>query len=105
MILAHIIAKDTVQALEIIHLLIDEKLLLQAAISEKTIFEKKTSDGKLISEKRTLIIGKTKALLFSIINEVLKRNFKKNMPMLYAVPIVYMDDELATLLRENTAKV
>ena len=98
-------ANDKTQALDIIHLLMDKKLLLQAAISEKTIFQKKTGSGKLVSEKRTLIIGKTKALLFSTINEVLKTTFKDSMPMLYAVPIIYMDDSLAQLLRENTAKV
>lgn len=105
MILAHIMANNKTQALEIIHLLMDKKLLLQAAISDKTIFQKKTGSGKLVNEKRTLIIGKTKGLLFTTINEVLKAAFKDNMPMLYAVPIIYMDDSLALLLRENTAKV
>lgn len=105
MILAHIMAKNKAQALEIINLLMDENLLLQSAISEKTIFQKKTAAGELISEQRTLIIGKTKGLLFTTINAVLKEKFKDNMPMLYSVPIVYMDEELAALLRENTAKV
>lgn len=105
MILAHIMANNEAQALKIIHLLMDKKLLLQAAISEKTIYQKKTGSGKLICEKRTLIIGKTKALLFTTINKVLKTAFADNMPMLYAVPIIYMDDALAHLLRENTAKV
>ena len=78
MILAHIMAHDRKQALEIINLLMDKKLLLQAAVSDKEMYEKKTANGELICEK---------------------------MPMLYSVPIIYMDDELASLLRENTAKV
>lgn len=41
MILAHIIAKDKTQALQIINLLMDKNLLLQAAVSEKTVYEKK----------------------------------------------------------------
>ncbi|MFD0798970.1 hypothetical protein ACFQZJ_15970 [Maribacter chungangensis] len=105
MILAHIMATDRVQALEIIDLLMDKKLLLQAAVSEKTIYQKKTEKGELVSEHRTLIIGKTKGLLFSAINKELKKHFVENMPMLYSVPIIYMDEELADLLRENTAKV
>ncbi|GEM_PF-1188315 len=105
MILAHIIATDRIQALEIVNLLMDKKLLLQAAVSEKTIYQRKTKSGKLISESRTLIIGKTKGLLFSTINKELKKHFFENMPMVYAVPIIYMDEELANLLRENTAKV
>jgi uncharacterized protein involved in tolerance to divalent cations len=98
-------ATDRTQALEIINLLMDKKLLLQAAVSEKTIYQRKTESGKLISESRTLIIGKTKGLLFTAINKELKKHFFENMPMLYAVPIIYMDEELAQLLRENTAKV
>jgi uncharacterized protein involved in tolerance to divalent cations len=105
MILAHIMANNQEQAIDIIHLLMDKKLLLQAAISEKIIFQKKTGSGKLVSEKRILIIGKTKALLFSTINELLKTTFKDSMPMLYAVPIIYMDDSLAHLLRKNTANI
>lgn len=105
MILAHIMAYDRDQALKIIHLLMDKKLLLQAAVSEKTIYHKKTAHGQLVSENRTLIIGKTKGLLFTTINDVLKKHFKENMPMVYSVPIIYMDEELASLLRENTAKV
>lgn len=105
MILAHIMAYDKQQALEIISLLMDKKLLLQAAVTEKTMYEKKSAEGGLIRENRTLIIGKTKGLLFNTINEVLKKHFSENMPMLYSIPIVYMDEELATLLRENTAKV
>lgn len=105
MILAHIMAHNSIQALDIINLLMDKKLLLQAAVSDKTMYQKKSADGTLISENRTLIIGKTKALLFTTINEVLKKHFSEEMPMLYSVPIIYMDDELATLLRENTAKV
>lgn len=105
MILAHIMAQDRKLALEIINLLMDKKLLLQAAVSEKEMCEKKSANGELICEKRTLIIGKTKALLFTTINDVLKKHFSEKMPMLYSVPIIYMDDELASLLRENTAKV
>lgn len=105
MILAHIMASDKQQALKIINLLMDEKLLLQAAVSEKTIYQKKSDNGELICENRTLIIGKTKGLLFSTINEVIKKHFSENMPMLYSIPIVYMDEELASLLRDNTAKV
>ena len=105
MILAHIMAIDRVQALEIINLLMDKELLFQAAISEKTIYRRKAESGKLICEHRTLIIGKTKGLLFTAINKELKKRFVENMPMLYSVPIIYMNEELAQLLRENTAKV
>lgn len=105
MILAHIITKNKEQAVEIIEVLLERKLMLHAAVSEKTVYEKGESNCRLKSTKQTLIIGKTKALLFNDINQILKTYFPKNMPMLYAVPIVYMDEELAIVLRNNTAKV
>ena len=104
MILAHIIVKDKPQALEIIQLLLKHRLLLHAAVSEKTIYNN-TLEGTLACSTQTLIIGKTKGLLFSAINEILKEHFTKNMPMLYAVPIVYMNEELTTVLRKDTAKI
>lgn len=105
MILAHIISKNKKQALKIIEILLEKKLLLHAALSKKTVFQYNKTHAKLEKQKHTLIIGKTKALLFNAINRELKDHFPENMPMLYAVPIVYMDDELATILRKSTAKV
>lgn len=105
MILAHIIAKNKKQAVQIITILVSKKLLLNAAISKKIVYKRHSETGKLERHKQTLIIGKTKALLFNDINQELKKRFAANMPMLYAVPIIYMDEELADRLRSNTAKV
>jgi uncharacterized protein involved in tolerance to divalent cations len=105
MILAHIIAKNKKQALQIVALLLEKELLLHAAISKKTVYQFDHKENRILQKKQTLIIGKTKALLFEDINKQLKSHFLKNMPMLYAVPIVYMDEDLATFLRAGTAKV
>lgn len=105
MILAHIIVRNHEQAMEIVDLLMTKSLLFSAGISEKQIFEKNPSNGILENKKQILIIGKTKSLLFKTINEVLKTNYASKMPLLYAIPIVYMDEEQSTLVRENTAKV
>jgi uncharacterized protein involved in tolerance to divalent cations len=105
MILAHIIAKNKKQALQIIAVLLEKKLLLHAAISKKTVFKNIDNQLQLKKQKQTLIIGKTKGLLFNSINQELKNRFSENMPMLYAVPIIYMDEEIATILRSSTAKV
>jgi len=105
MILTDIIAKNKKQALKIVDILMQKRLLLHAAISKKIIYHRHSETGQLIRKKQTLIIGKTKALLFNEINKELKNQFTENMPLLYAVPIVYMDEELATILRSNTAKI
>lgn len=105
MILTHIITKNKKQALQIITILLQKRLLLHAAISKKIVYHRQNKHGQLEREKQTLIIGKTKALLFNEINIELKKHFFENMPLLYAVPIVFMDEELATRLRSDTAKV
>ena len=105
MILAHIITQDKEQAMEIINLLMDKKLLFHAIVSEKVVYQKNGCSGKLESGVQTLIIGKTKALLFSTINKLLLKKYPQHMPLLYSVPIVYMDEGQATLLRSHTAEV
>lgn len=105
MILAHIIVKEKDQTMDIIKLLTEKDLIFSAVISTKKVFEKDKSTGKLKHLEHTLIIGKTKALLFSTINTILKEKYPKNMPMLYAIPIIYMDDELTDMVRSGTALV
>ena len=105
MILAHIITNNKRQAMEIINLLMDKKLLLHAIVSEKMVYQKKEAGGALEASKQTLIIGKTKALLFQAINQELKDKYPENMPWLYSIPIIYMDEDQITFLRANTAKV
>ncbi|MGB5370166.1 MAG: hypothetical protein WBN18_07030 [Flavobacteriaceae bacterium] len=41
-------------------------------------------------------MGMTKALLFNTINKLLLKKYRDHMPMLYAVAIIYMDDEQIT---------
>ncbi len=91
--------------MEIIHLLMEKELLLHAIVSEKKVYQKKAVGGNLISNIQTLIIGKTKALLFKTINQELKKAYPNNMPILYSIPIVYMDDEQTAFLRAHTAEV
>jgi uncharacterized protein involved in tolerance to divalent cations len=102
MILVHIITDDKKQALEIVHILTEEKLILNAIISKKTVFEYKNG---LAKKKQILIIGQTKGLLFKIINEKLSIKYLDKMPILYSVPIVYMNETQTDFIREHTAKV
>lgn len=105
MILAHIIVPDIEQTMDIIKVLIENDLIFNAGISTKNVYEKNKENGTLDHYEQTLIIGKTKAMLFSKINDVLKTKYPNNMPMLYAIPIVYMDEEQYDLLRHRTASV
>ena len=105
MILGYIIAKNKKHAKEIAKLLLAQDLIYSASISTKKVFSKNIVTGKVEYEKLTIIEGKTKALLFSTINQMLRVTYPENMPMFYAVPIIYMDAEQTQTLRNQTAKV
>lgn len=105
MVLTHILTDSKEQALNCIDILLDKKLLLDATLSEKTTYFKNKTSRKLESKSNVLIIGRTKALLFQSIDQELKKNYPKNMPGLYAVPIVYMNEDQSDEIREKTAKI
>jgi len=107
MILVHIITRKRAQALEIIDVLLENKLLFNAMLSRKKVFEKDDKTGELKNTFHTLIIGKTKSLLFNSINKLLISRYgnTEKMPALYCLPIVYMDPERAEALLEHTTEV
>ncbi|MGC1515335.1 MAG: divalent cation tolerance protein CutA [Maribacter sp.] len=105
MILAHISVRDKKHAKKIAKLLMEKNLIFTASISTKKIFEKNKSTGKVEYINETVITGKTKALLFTTINDLVRSEYPNQMPMVYAVPIIYMDEKQTELLRKQTAKV
>jgi hypothetical protein len=107
MILVHIVTKNRPLAIEIIDKLLEEKLLFNAMMSRKRVFEKDIVTGELTNCIHTLIIGKTKSLLFSKINKILLENYgaSDQMPSLYCLPIVYMDPQRAEALLDHTTEV
>jgi uncharacterized protein involved in tolerance to divalent cations len=105
MVLIHILSDTREQALKCIEILLNKKLLLDASISEKTTFSKNETSGKLESTSNVLILGRTKALLFQSIDQELKKNYPNNLPSLYAVPIVYMNEDQSNEIRKKTAKI
>jgi uncharacterized protein involved in tolerance to divalent cations len=105
MILLHIITDDKDQAVEIADFLMKEKLMLSATILENISGRRRTLDDEIQSVKQTLVIGKTKALLFNTIDEHLRKKYKENMPIIYSLPIVNMDWEQANELIQGTTKV
>lgn len=107
MILVHIITEKKERALEIIDILLEKKLLFNAMLSRKKVFEKDSITGELKEKKQILVIGKTKSLLFNKINKLLVSMYgdSDQMPSLYCLPIVYMDTERAEELLRRTLKV
>jgi hypothetical protein len=105
MILLHVISDDEQQAIEIVDFLMEENLLLEAVCLEKVLVRKKKDSGKPESVNRTLIMGKTKSLLFNRIDEMLKDKYQDKRPVIYSIPIVQMDWEESKKLVDEVAKV
>lgn len=107
MILVHIITKSRAQALEIVDTLLDKKLLFNAMVSRKKVYKKDAFTGELKGTINTLIIGKTRALLFNSINKLLSNTYSSTnqIPNIYCLPIVYMDPKRAEELLEQTLEV
>ncbi|UJH66165.1 divalent cation tolerance protein CutA [Allomuricauda sp. SCSIO 65647] len=104
MVLVHIICESKSQALDIVDVLIEERLMLDAMISDKLLF-KRLKSGETESHERTLVMGTTKALLFKTIDQRIKQVFTSTAPLVYAMPIVYMNAEQTQELQAETRKV
>lgn len=105
MVLVHIICKHQKQCDEIVKFLLEENLVLDAWVSEKTVYMNREDQYSSKRKRQIMIMCKTKALLFNTINEALAEKYPKKMPELYCVPIVYMDPDQAKRLRQGTTKV
>ncbi len=104
MVLIHIICDSQKQAADIVDFLIDEKLMLNPLVSSK-LLHKQLKNGQKKSFKRTIVMGTTKALLFNKINHHIKEKFPNNTPLVYAMPIIYMDETQSEDLRLSTERV
>ena len=105
MILIHILSNEEKQAIEIADYLIERKLILNAMIMEKVSLRSQDENGEINATRQVLLMGKTKALLFTTIDEELRKKYSHKMPVLYSVPIVHMDWEQVDELMDKTAKV
>ena len=105
MVLVHIICKHQKQDDEIIDFLLDENLVLDAWVSEKAVFMNREDQYRGKKKRQILIMCKTKALLFNSIDIALSSKYLQNMPILYCVPIIYMNAKQAERLRSKTVKV
>ncbi len=105
MILLHIITNQESQAVEIADFLMERKLILDPIIQEKIKSREGTKDGKFKTVHKTMMLGKTKSLLFCEIDKKLREKYPDNMPLLYSIPIVDMDWEQADQLISETAKI
>lgn len=105
MVLLHILSDKTEQAIEVADLLIQKNMLLEATIHEDVMSRKKNESDTIEISKKSLVTGKTKALLFNEIEKLIKDLFSDNPPALYATPIAYMEWEQSRQLVDGVAKI
>ncbi|MBS9462412.1 hypothetical protein KIM67_08325 [Flagellimonas sp. 389] len=104
MVLLHIVCYSPEQATAIVDFLLEEKLVLHAIVSNKLVY-KQLNDNKKESFEQILVMGTTKALLFTKINQRIQKKFTEHPPLIYAMPIIYMDELQGDTLRVRTEKV
>lgn len=90
MIQLHIITKKPEQVKEIVELLIVKKLITGVTVMD-TVSSYKSDCNKIETVLTNLLIGRTKAMLFSAIENLLKDKYGDSMPVIYGMPIVNMD--------------
>lgn len=101
MIAIHIITTNESQALAIAHWLLTKKLAHTTVdIDKQETLELK--DSELTRNISYKLQARTKALLYTTIEEGLKREFADHPPYLYTTPIVNMDKELSKRIIEET---
>ena len=89
---------------KIAELLLKERLVIDVNI-ERNIERLNLVDDELINQHTTLMTSKTKSLLFSHIDELIRSRFPKARLEIYSLPIVHMDWEDSKHLREDIQEV
>lgn len=105
MILIHILTENKQQAGEITDTLLRDQLVISAVWLKEAVTYQRGDNGKPVNMNQTLIMAKTKALLFNKIDSLLRQKYPERMPILYSVPILNMDWEQADQLMNETIKV
>ncbi|MDW3197632.1 MAG: divalent cation tolerance protein CutA [Cytophagales bacterium] len=103
MILLHITTYRKEQVDEIIPLLTKKRLITGVTVVDATSFLTGKSEPEAVAS--SLIICRSKVLLFSTIERLLKELYGAELPAIYAMPIVNMDLHHEKLLRKRLIEV
>lgn len=104
MIQLRVSSKSEKQILEIAELLIKDDFAIDLNIlpNHKRI---SIENGKIVTNELFLLTGKTKGLLFTVIDELLNEKYPTNLPEIYSLPIVHMDWEQSKQLTQEIKQV
>jgi len=83
--------------------LLKERLIVSAKIT--VVNEAMLIKGQISKKEQYLLLAKTKALLFPVINKRLNETFPVNLPEIFSTPIVDMDWHQADKLVKRITKL
>jgi uncharacterized protein involved in tolerance to divalent cations len=104
MILAYIISSSKEEAENIAMDLLTKKLVYSVNIVPE-IPSMRWEKNEIISLKRTIVLAKTKALLYQEIEDEVKRVQTTGTAILFSMPITQMSQDLFDHIQENTLNV
>jgi uncharacterized protein involved in tolerance to divalent cations len=104
MIQLHILTTSETQAVHIAKILLSENLAVDVHF-ERVVLKQLNEQGELFDDPKVKIMAKTKSLLFSQINQLIRTHYSSQMPGVWSTPIVNCDPEEELHIRESTRKV
>lgn len=100
MIFLRIVSSNELQIEQVALLLLAEKLVIDVNI-KRHIERAQLVQGKLECTRVFLMTAKTRAALFTTIVKLINKEYKNQMPEVYALPIVEMDWNQADQIRKE----
>lgn len=104
MILAYIISNSPEEAEEIAQDLLEKKLVFSVNILENIRSMRRVGD-KIVKLNRTIVLAKTKALLYNEIEQEVKRVQTSGTAIVFSIPITQLSHDLFENIQLNTLKV
>ncbi len=104
MVTIFIITKNKESAKEIAMRILEERLAYSLNILDN-VFSMRREKGKIVEYHETLILAKTKALLYHKVEELIKNLDADHQPLVFSFPITQMQQTLFDSIQASTLKV
>ena len=104
MILAYIISNSEEEAEDLSRKLIEKRLVHSVNLIPGVKSLLRQGD-QIVEEQRTLVLAKTKALLFRELEAEIEKFQARSTQTLFSMPLTQMSQTLFDLIQENTLKV
>ena len=88
-----VISGDATMLEEIAIKLLKKKLLANATLDAAAMHYEANDADEVVAEKKYILSGISKSLLFKQINSFLRETYGESMPLLYSEPIIMFDPE------------